>query len=72
MAEILGIFRASEIEVLDRVLDKGIVIDASARISLVGIDLITVEACITVASIATNLQHSDEEWLRKLLDELEK
>jgi len=25
--------------VLDRVLDKGIVIDASARVSLVGIDL---------------------------------
>jgi len=63
---------ATEIEVLDRVLDKGIVIDASARISLVGIDLITVEACITAASIATNLQHSDEEWLRKPLDELEK
>ena len=30
---------ATEIEVLDRVLDKGIVIDASARVSLVGIDL---------------------------------
>src|SRR2546425_6822045 len=39
VAEILGIFRASEIEVLDRVLDKGIVIDASALVSLVGIDL---------------------------------
>jgi len=46
---------ATEIEVLDRVLDKGIVIDASARVSLVGIYLITVEACITVASIAERL-----------------
>ena len=34
----------SLIDVLDRVLDKGIVIDAWVRVSLVGIDLITVEA----------------------------
>jgi hypothetical protein len=33
----------SLIDVLDRVLDKGIVIDAWVRISLVGIDLITIE-----------------------------
>ena len=33
----------SLIDVLDRVLDKGIVIDAWVRVSLVGIDLITVE-----------------------------
>ncbi len=41
----------SLIDVLDRVLDKGIVIDAWVRISLVGIDLITVEARVVVASI---------------------
>ena len=35
---------SSLIDVLDRVLDKGIVIDAWVRVSLVGIDLITVEA----------------------------
>ena len=34
----------SLIDVLDRVLDKGIVIDAWVRVSVVGIDLITVEA----------------------------
>ena len=34
----------SLIDVLDRVLDKGIVIDAWVRVSLVGIDLVTVEA----------------------------
>jgi hypothetical protein len=33
----------SLIDVLDRILDKGIVVDAWVRISLVGIDLITVE-----------------------------
>ena len=41
----------SLIDVLDRVLDKGIVIDAWVRVSLVGIDLITVEARVVVASI---------------------
>ncbi|HTE86310.1 MAG TPA: gas vesicle protein GvpJ, partial [Dehalococcoidia bacterium] len=41
----------SLIDVLDRILDKGIVIDAWVRISLVGIDLITIEARIVVASI---------------------
>jgi gas vesicle structural protein len=50
---------SSLIDVLDRVLDKGIVIDAWVRISLVGIDLITVEARIVVASIDTYLRYSD-------------
>jgi hypothetical protein len=45
----------SVIDVLDHVLDKGIVIDAWVRVSLVGIDLITVEARVIVASIDTRL-----------------
>jgi hypothetical protein len=45
--------------VLDRVLDKGIVIDAWVRVSLVGIDLITVEARVVVASIDTYLKYSE-------------
>jgi hypothetical protein len=49
----------SLIDVLDRVLDKGIVIDAWGRVSLVGIDLITVEARVFVASIATYLNYAD-------------
>jgi len=46
---------SSVIDVLDRVLDKGIVIDAWARISLAGIDLMTVDAR---AVVATN----DTQW----------
>src|SRR5262245_12781433 len=49
----------SLIDVLDRVLDKGIVIDAWVRVSLVGIDLITVEARVVVASIDTYLRYSE-------------
>src|SRR5437764_5042979 len=50
---------SSLIDVLDRVLDKGIVIDAWVRISLVGIDLITVEARVVVASIDTYLRYAE-------------
>jgi hypothetical protein len=50
---------SSLIDVLDRVLDKGIVIDAWVRVSLVGIDLITVEARVVVASIDTYLKYAD-------------
>ena len=50
---------SSLIDVLDRILDKGIIIDAWVRISLVGIDLITVEARVVVASIDTYLRYAD-------------
>jgi hypothetical protein len=50
---------SSLIDVLDRVLDKGIVVDAWVRISMVGIDLVTVGARVEVASIDTCLQYAD-------------
>ncbi len=50
---------SSLIDVLDRVLDKGIVIDAYVRVSLVGIDLVSVEARIVVASVETYLRFAD-------------
>ncbi|HTD23279.1 MAG TPA: gas vesicle protein GvpJ [Terriglobales bacterium] len=49
---------SSLIDVLDRVLDKGIVIDPWVRISLAGIDLIRAEARV-VASIDTYLKHAN-------------
>jgi hypothetical protein len=58
---------SSLIDVLDRVLDKGIVIDAWVRISLVGIDLITVEARVVVASIDTYLKYADAVGLSGLV-----
>lgn len=54
----------SLIDVLDRVLDKGIVIDAWARVSLVGIDMITIESRVMVASFDTYLNYSEP--LRRL------
>lgn len=51
---------ANVIDVLDRVLDKGIVVDAWVRVSLVGIELVTVEARVVVASIATYLGYAGQ------------
>lgn len=51
---------SSLVDVLDRVLDKGIVIDAYVRVTVVGIDLIGVEARIVVASVETYLRYSDQ------------
>ena len=49
----------SLVDVLDRVLDKGIVVDAWVRVALVGIDLVTIEARVIVASFETYLRHAD-------------
>jgi len=46
-------------EVVDRILDKGIVIDAWARVSLVGIELVAIEARVVVASVETYLKYAE-------------
>ncbi|WP_082231972.1 gas vesicle structural protein GvpA [Halobacillus massiliensis] len=56
-------------EVIDRILDKGIVIDAYARISVVGIELITIEARVVIASVDTWLRYAEAVGL--LRDEVE-
>ena len=63
---------SSQIDVLDRVLDKGIVIDAWLRLSLVGIDLVTLEARVVVASIATYLQFSDLPTIQRTVGRLQR
>jgi hypothetical protein len=46
-------------EVVDRILDKGVVIDAWAKVSLVGIELLSIEARIVVASVETYLKYAE-------------
>lgn len=50
---------SSLVEVIDRILDKGIVIDAWVRISLVGIEILAVEARVVVASVETFLKYAE-------------
>jgi hypothetical protein len=46
-------------EVVDRVLEKGIVIDAFVKVSLVGIELVAIEARIVIASVETYLKYAE-------------
>jgi hypothetical protein len=53
-------------ELLDRILDKGIVIDAWVRISVVGIEILTIEARVVVASVETYLRYAEAVGLTAL------
>ena len=46
-------------EVLDLILDKGLVIDVFAKVSLVGIEILTIDARIVVASVDTYLRFAE-------------
>jgi len=50
---------SSLVEVIDRILDKGVVVDAWVRISLVGIELLAIEARVVVASVETWLKYAE-------------
>jgi hypothetical protein len=69
-------------EIIDVLLDKGLVIDVFVRVSLVGIELLTVDARIVLASVDTYLrfaeavnrldllQASNDENLPELMDDM--
>ena len=46
-------------EVLDVILDKGIVIDAYVRVSVIGIEVLTIDARIVIASVDTYLRFAE-------------
>lgn len=46
-------------DVIDSILDKGLVIDAYVRVSLVGIELLTIDARVVVASVDTYLRFAE-------------
>jgi len=46
-------------DVIEIILDKGIVIDAYIRVSLVGIELLTIDARIVIASVDTYLRFAE-------------
>jgi hypothetical protein len=67
-------------EVIDVILDKGLVVDVFLRVSLVGIELLTVDARIVIASVDTylrfaeavnrlDLSPSEPEGIPQLMDE---
>ena len=46
-------------DVLELILDKGLVIDVFVRVSLVGIELLTIDARIVIASVDTYLRFAE-------------
>jgi len=46
-------------EVIDRILDKGVVVDAWVRVSLVGIELLAIEARVVIAGVDTFLKYAE-------------
>jgi hypothetical protein len=46
-------------DIIDRVLDKGIVIDAWAAVSLLGIEILSIQAQVIVASVETYLKYAE-------------
>ncbi|MFZ4579559.1 MAG: gas vesicle structural protein GvpA [Myxococcota bacterium] len=60
MAKVMNSTDSSSLaEVVDRILDKGIVIDAWVKVSLVGIELLTIEARVVIASVETYLKYAE-------------
>jgi len=59
MAVEKAIGSSSLVEVIDRILDKGVVIDAWVRVSLVGIEILAIEARVVVASVETFLKYAE-------------
>jgi hypothetical protein len=71
MAVKTSVGASSLVEVLDRILDKGIVIDIFAIVSLVGIELLAIEARVVIASVETWLCYAEAVGLTKKHHELE-
>ena len=59
MAVEKAVSSSSLVEVVDRILDKGVVIDAWVRVSLVGIELLAIEARVVLASVETWLKYAE-------------
>jgi gas vesicle structural protein len=57
-------------EVIDRILDRGCVIDIFVRVTLVGIELLAIEARVVIASVDTWLKYAEAVGLTTTLDQM--
>ena len=57
--DVSGPSSSSLADVIDTILDKGLIIDAYVRVSLVGIELLTIDARVVVASVDTYLRFAE-------------
>lgn len=59
MAVEKAVASSSLAEVVDRILDKGVVVDAWVRVSLVGIEILAIEARAVVSGVDTYLRYAE-------------
>jgi gas vesicle structural protein len=59
MAVARGLASSTLVEVIDRILDKGLVIDFWVTIALIGIEIVSVEGRVVLASVETYLKYAE-------------
>ncbi len=59
MAVAKGPSSSGLVDVIDTILDKGLVIDAYVRVSLVGIEILAIDARVVIASVDTYLRFAE-------------
>jgi gas vesicle structural protein len=59
MAVSRGLASSTLVEVIDRILDKGLVIDFWVTVALIGIEIVSVEGRIVLASVETYLKYAE-------------
>jgi gas vesicle structural protein len=59
MAVSRGLASSTLVEVIDRILDKGLVIDFWVTVALIGIEIVSVEGRVVLASVETYLKYAE-------------
>jgi gas vesicle structural protein len=59
MAVSRGLASSTLVEVIDRILDKGLVIDFWVTVALIGIEIVSVEGRVVIASVETYLKYAE-------------
>jgi gas vesicle structural protein len=54
-----GLASSTLVEVIDRILDKGLVVDFWVTVALIGIEIVSVEGRVVVASVETYLKYAE-------------
>jgi gas vesicle structural protein len=59
MAVSRGLASSTLVEVIDRILDKGLVIDFWVTVALIGIEIVSIEGRVVLASVETYLKYAE-------------
>jgi gas vesicle structural protein len=54
-----GLASSTLVEVIDRILDKGLVLDFWVTVALIGIEIVSIEGRVVIASVDTYLKYSE-------------